>query len=77
MPSPRTLTTRELNRAVLARQLLLRRARMPLARALEAIGGIQDQYAPSGYTGSGPGSKGSRSRTSRGRSSGGASCRGR
>src|SRR4051794_10064364 len=51
MPSPRTLTTRELNRAVLARQLLLRRARMPLARALEAIGGIQNQYAPSGYTG--------------------------
>ena len=51
MPSPRTLTTRELNRAVLARQLLLRRGRMPLARALEAIGGIQNQYAPSGYTG--------------------------
>jgi hypothetical protein len=51
MPSPRTLTTRELNRAVLARQLLLRRVRMPLARALETIGGIQNQYAPSGYTG--------------------------
>ncbi len=47
----RTLTRRELNRALLARQLLLERARLPLPRALEAVGGIQAQYAPSMYIG--------------------------
>jgi hypothetical protein len=47
----RTLTHRELNRALLARQLLLERARTPLSRALERIGGIQAQYAPSMYIG--------------------------
>jgi hypothetical protein len=47
----RVLTQRELNRAVLARQLLLERARTPLPRALERIGGIQAQYAPSVYVG--------------------------
>jgi hypothetical protein len=36
---------------VLARQLLLERGRVPLARALERIGGIQAQYAPSMYIG--------------------------
>src|SRR5688572_21364068 len=46
---PRVLTVRELNRALLARQLLLERARLPVPRALERIGGIQNQYAPSGY----------------------------
>ena len=45
----RTLTRRELNRALLARQLLLERARLPIPRALERIGGIQDQYAPNAY----------------------------
>ena len=45
----RVLTTRQLNRALLARQLLLERVRLPLPRALERIGGIQNQYAPSGY----------------------------
>ncbi len=45
----RVLTQRELNRAVLARQLLLERARLPIPRALERIGGIQDQYAPNAY----------------------------
>jgi hypothetical protein len=45
----RTLTQRELNRALLARQLLLERARLPLPRVLERIGGIQNQYAPNGY----------------------------
>jgi uncharacterized protein YcaQ len=47
----RTLTERELNRALLARQLLLERGRVPIPRALERIGGIQMQYAPSAYIG--------------------------
>jgi Winged helix DNA-binding domain len=47
----RILTQRELNRALLARQLLLERARTPLPRALERIGGIQAQYAPAMYIG--------------------------
>jgi hypothetical protein len=47
----RVLTTRELNRALLARQLLLERSRLSLARALEQVAGLQTQYAPSGYIG--------------------------
>jgi Winged helix DNA-binding domain len=47
----RVLTQRELNRALLVRQLLLERARTPLPRALERVGGIQAQYAPSTYIG--------------------------
>ena len=47
----RVLTTRDLNRALLARQLLLERAKTPLPRALERIGGIQAQYAPAMYVG--------------------------
>jgi Winged helix DNA-binding domain len=45
----RTLTQRELNRALLARQLLLERSKLPIPRALERIAGIQDQYAPNAY----------------------------
>jgi len=45
----RTLTQRDLNRALLARQLLLERVRLPIPRALERLGGIQDQYAPNAY----------------------------
>jgi hypothetical protein len=45
----RTLTTGELNRALLARQLLLERSRLPLGRALEQVGGLQTQYAPAAY----------------------------
>ncbi len=45
----RVLTGRELNRAVLARQLLLERSTLPLPRALEQMAGIQAQYAPSAY----------------------------
>jgi hypothetical protein len=47
----RVLTQRELNRALLARQLLLERAALPLPKALERVGGIQAQYAPSMYVG--------------------------
>jgi Winged helix DNA-binding domain len=47
----RKLTQRELNRALLARQLLLERARLPVPRALERMGGLQAQYAPSMYIG--------------------------
>ena len=47
----RTLTRRELNRALLARQLLLERAEVGLPEALERVCGIQAQYAPSMYFG--------------------------
>jgi hypothetical protein len=47
----RVLTERELNRALLARQLLLERTELSLPRALERVGGIQAQYAPSSYIG--------------------------
>ena len=47
----RTLTQRELNRALLARQLLLGRGRGALPKALERVGGLQAQYAPSMYIG--------------------------
>jgi hypothetical protein len=48
---PRTLTTRHLNRALLARQLLLERAELSIEAAVEQVGGLQTQYAPSGYVG--------------------------
>jgi DNA glycosylase AlkZ-like len=47
--SERVLTQRELNRALLARQLLLERSTLSIPRALERIGGIQNQYAPNAY----------------------------
>ncbi len=47
----RTLTTPDLNRALLARQLLLERVRLPIPRVLERMGTLQAQYAPSMYIG--------------------------
>lgn len=47
----RILSTRQLNRALLARQLLLERSKLPLVKALEQIAGLQTQYAPSAYIG--------------------------
>jgi hypothetical protein len=45
----RVLSTRELNRAVLARQLLLERSSLAIAGAVERVAGLQTQYAPSAY----------------------------
>lgn len=47
----RVLSERALNRALLARQVLLERAEVPVPKAIERIGCVQDQYAPSGYVG--------------------------
>lgn len=47
----RVLTERELNRAVLARQLLLERAKLAIPRALERVACLQTQEARSGYIG--------------------------
>jgi Winged helix DNA-binding domain len=51
MPTERVLTTGELNRALLARQFLLERSSLPLVQTIERVGGLQTQYAPSGYIG--------------------------
>jgi hypothetical protein len=50
-PMTRTLTTRELNRALLARQMLLKRARLSIPKVLDRMGGLQAQYAPAMYVG--------------------------
>ena len=47
----RILSTRALNRALLARQLLLERSTLTISAAIEQVGGLQTQYAPSGYVG--------------------------
>ena len=47
----RTLSQRALNRALLDRQLLLERVDTSLTEVIEQIGGLQTQYAPSGYVG--------------------------
>ena len=51
MAAERTLTRRELNRALLARQMLLERASPGLPRAVERMGLLQAQYAPAMYVG--------------------------
>jgi DNA glycosylase AlkZ-like len=45
----RVLSARALNRAMLARQLLLERSSLPLPRVVDQVGGLQTQYAPSAY----------------------------
>lgn len=45
------LGARRLNRALLARQLLLERSQGSIVDAVEQVGGLQTQYAPSGYVG--------------------------
>ena len=47
----RTLSRRDLNRALLVRQLLLERALTSLPHALERMAGLQAQYAPAMYLG--------------------------
>jgi hypothetical protein len=47
----RTVTARELNRALLARQGLLERSERSIPEALDAMGALQAQYAPSMYIG--------------------------
>jgi hypothetical protein len=44
-----TLTVRELNRALLARQMLLARQKLGVVDAVERLGGLQAQWAPSPY----------------------------
>lgn len=48
---PVTLSTRQINRSILDRQLLLARADLAIPAALRRTGGLQTQYAPSGYIG--------------------------
>jgi hypothetical protein len=47
----RALSERALNRALLARQMLLERRRLNPVTAVERLGGLQTQAAPSGYSG--------------------------
>ena len=46
-----TLSALQINRAVLARQHLLARCDIDIPTTLQHVGGLQTQYAPSGYVG--------------------------
>jgi hypothetical protein len=46
-----TLSLRQINRAVLARQQLLTRVELDIPTMLQHVGGLQTQYAPSAYVG--------------------------
>jgi winged helix DNA-binding protein len=48
-PKPPVLTLRELNRAMLARQLLLKRAKLDVVAAVERLAALQAQWSPSPY----------------------------
>jgi winged helix DNA-binding protein len=48
-PSIPTLTLCELNRALLARQMLLERQKLGVVDAIERLGGLQGQWAPAPY----------------------------
>ena len=50
-PPGSTLSTQQINRAVLARQHLLSRADLDIPTTLQHVGCLQTQYAPSGYIG--------------------------
>jgi hypothetical protein len=47
----RVLTLRELNRATLARQLLLERRRLSPTAVIEPLVGLQAQWSPAPYVG--------------------------
>ncbi|HEY8830142.1 MAG TPA: winged helix DNA-binding domain-containing protein, partial [Candidatus Limnocylindria bacterium] len=51
MATPRVLSDRELNRALLARQFLLKRAALSPAAAIERLAGLQAQWSPAPYIG--------------------------
>ncbi len=51
MATPRVLSDRELNRALLARQLLLKRASLTPTAAIETLAGLQAQFSPAPYLG--------------------------
>ena len=49
MAAAQVLSQRALNRALLARQLLLERTSLRIPEALSRMSGIQNQYAPNAY----------------------------
>lgn len=51
MVTPRVLSDRELNRALLSRQLLLKRTALTPVAAIERLAGLQAQWSPAPYIG--------------------------